>query len=92
MDIINKNINDCIKIMASTANISLAQLARDLGDSPQGLNQRMKLGKLQKDMDYLEKLAAACGFSFQWKFTEETSGTSTEDQESAENDLHITLL
>lgn len=70
MKITDKNINDCIKIMSTAGGLSLAELARRVGDSPQGLNQRMKTGKLQKDIDYLETIAAACGFSFVWSFEE----------------------
>ena len=70
MKIDDKNINDCIKIMSTAGGLSLAELARRIGDSPQGLNQRMKTGKLQKDLDYLQKVAAACGFSFSWSFSD----------------------
>jgi len=70
MDIKNKNINDCIKIMAAAAGLSLADVARAVGDSPQSLNQRFKTGKLQKDIEYLQKVAAACGFVFRWDFIE----------------------
>lgn len=70
MNISDKNINECIKIMSTAGGLSLAELARRVGDSPQGFNQRMKTGKLQKDIDYLEKLAAECGFSFVWSFNE----------------------
>lgn len=70
MKIKDKNINDCIKIMSTAGGLSLAELARRVGDSPQGLNQRMKTGKLQKDIEYLETIAAACGFRFCWSFDE----------------------
>lgn len=70
MDMKNKNINDSIKIMAAAAGLSLADVARAVGDSPQSLNQRFKTGKLQKDLDYIKKLSAACGFSFDYDFTE----------------------
>lgn len=76
MEIKDKNINDCIKIMSTAGGLSLAELARRVGDSPQGLNQRMKTGKLQKDMDYLQKVAAACGFSFRWSFDDDTGSNS----------------
>lgn len=70
MNIENKNINECIKIMAAAGDLSLADVARAVGDSPQSLNQRLKTGKIQKDFDYMQKVAAACGFTFEYRFTE----------------------
>ena len=70
MKIENKNINDSIKIMSAAGGLSLADVARAVGDSPQSLNQRLKTGKIQKDFDYMEKVAAACGFTFEYKFIE----------------------
>lgn len=70
MVIKDKNINDSIKIMCASSGLSLAEVARRVGDSPQGLNQRMKQGKIQKDFEYLGKIADSCGFSFRWELIE----------------------
>lgn len=79
MNIKDKNINDCIRIMAAAAGLSLADVARAVSDSPQGLNQRLKQGKLQKDIDYLQKVAAACGFDLVLEFQEKTAGGCSGD-------------
>ena len=70
MEITDKNITECIKIMAAAGGISLAELARRTNDSPQGLNQRLKSDKLQNDIEYLSRVARACGFRFRWSFEE----------------------
>ena len=68
MNINDKNIENNIKIMSAAAGLSLAEVARRVGDSPQSLNQRLKQGKMQKDLEYLEKIADSCGFDFIWEF------------------------
>ena len=68
MKIDSKNINENIKVMAAASGISLAEVARRVGDSPQQLAQKMKLGKMQKDFEYLQKIADACGYNFEWDF------------------------
>ena len=68
MKIDSKNINENIKVMAAASGISLSEVARRIGDTPQQLAQRMKKGKLQADLDYLEKIADACGYNFEWDF------------------------
>lgn len=76
MNIENRSLNEKIRIMAAASGLSLAELARRAGDSPQGLNQRLKTGKLSADLEYIERLAAACGFSFVWDFVEKPGGGS----------------
>ena len=70
MDINEKDINKNIRMMAAACGLSLAEVARRADDTPQGLNQRMKQGKMQSTLDYIEKIAAACGFVFEYRFTE----------------------
>ena len=74
MKIETKNLNENIKVMAAAAGLSLAEVARRAGDTPQGLNQRLKTGKLSADLEYLERLAAACGFSFEYDFIQKPGG------------------
>lgn len=74
MNIENTSLNENIKIMAAAAGISLAEVARRVGDTPQGLNQRLKTGKLSADLEYLEKIATACGFVFVYDFKRKNDG------------------
>ena len=73
MKIENKNIIESIKIMSAAGGLSLADVARAVGDSPQSLNQRLKTGKIQKDFDYMQKIAEVCGFEFKYEFLEKKS-------------------
>jgi transcriptional regulator with XRE-family HTH domain len=68
MNIENKNINEYIKILAASAGLSLAAVARRVGDSPQQLAQRMKKGKMQADFDYLQNIASVCGYDLKIDF------------------------
>lgn len=68
MEYKNENIENNIKVMSAAAGLSLAEVARRVGDSPQAFNNKLKSGKIQKDFEYLEKIAGACGFSFVWDF------------------------
>ena len=68
MNIETKNINEYIKIMSASAGVPLAEVARRVGDSPQSFNQRLKQGKMQKTLDYIQSVAAACGYNFVYDF------------------------
>lgn len=68
MNIESKNINEYIKIISASAGISLAEVARRIDEKPQQLAQRMKKGKLQSDLEYLQKVANACGYDFIYDF------------------------
>lgn len=70
MEIKEKDIEKCIRILAAAAGLSMAELARRAGDTPQGLNQRLKTGKIQKVLDYLGAVADGCGYEFDYKFIE----------------------
>lgn len=70
MDIKEKDIEKNIKIMAAASGVSLAEMARRAGDTPQGLNQRLRTGKIQKVLDYLSSLAEVVGFDFEYRFIE----------------------
>lgn len=71
MEYINNNLENNIKVMSAAAGLSLADVARRIGDSPQAFNNKLKTGKMQKDIDYLQKVAAACGYRFKWDFIKE---------------------
>ena len=68
MNIETKDINECIKIISASGGVSLAEVARRVGESPQSLNQRLKQGKIQKTLDYLDAIGEACGYKFKWDF------------------------
>ena len=70
MEIKNENIYKSIKIMTAAAGLSEADLARAVGDTPQAFNNKMRREKITGDLDWLEKVAAACGFVFEYRFTE----------------------
>ena len=70
MDMNDKTLETQIKMMCAAAGISLAELARRTGDTPQKLNQRLKTGKMQSVLDMLGDMAAAAGFQFVYEFRE----------------------
>lgn len=71
MEYLSENLENNIKVIAAASNQSLADVARAVGDSPQAFNNKLKSGKMQKDLDYLQKVAAACGYVFKWDFVKE---------------------
>lgn len=64
----NKNVNDEIKILCIRAGVSLAELSRRLGTTPQGMNQKMRAGSFR--VSDLEKIAGVLGYDFFWEFRE----------------------
>lgn len=68
MEYVSENLENNIKVMAAAAGLSLADVARAVGDSPQAFNNKLKSGKMQKDFEYLQKVARACGYVFKWDF------------------------
>lgn len=71
MEYLSENLENNIKVMAAAAGLSLADVARAVGDSPQAFNNKLKSGKMQKDLEYLQKVAGACGYVFKWDFIKE---------------------
>lgn len=59
-------ISEQIKVLCVRQNISLAELARRLGKSPQSFNSKMK--KQSFTVDDLEKIARATGVTFERNF------------------------
>lgn len=55
-----------IKILSNRAGVSLADLARMVGDSPQNFSQKMKRDNFR--VADLEKIADVLGYSFKWDF------------------------
>ena len=68
MEIKNDNLEKSIKVMAAASGLSMADIARGVGDSPQAFNNKLKSEKMQKDIDYLQKIANVCGYDFVWDF------------------------
>lgn len=59
-------ISEQIKVLCVRQNISLAELARRLGKSPQSLNSKMKRGSFT--VEELEEIAKVSGTTFERKF------------------------
>ena len=59
-------LSEQIKILCIRRNISLAELARRLGKSPQSFNSKMKRESFTSNE--LEKIAEATGCAFERKF------------------------
>lgn len=59
-------ISEQIKVLCVRQNISLAELARRLGKSPQSFNSKMK--KQSFTVDDLEKIAEVTGVTFERNF------------------------
>ena len=59
-------ISEQIKVLCVRQNISLAELARRLGKSPQSFNSKMKNQSFT--VDELEKIAEVTGTSFERNF------------------------
>ena len=55
-----------IRLACTLAGISVSELARRIGTSPQNLNQRLKVGRFSTDE--LEKIAKALGAEFRLEF------------------------
>ena len=62
----NITISENIKIMCSRSGVSLSELARLVGDSPQNFTQKMKRDNFR--VADLEKIASVLGYSFKWDF------------------------
>lgn len=59
-------ISEQIKVLCVRQNISIAELARRLGKSPQSFNSKMK--KQSFTVEELEKIAEVTGASFERNF------------------------
>lgn len=59
-------ISEQIKVLCVRTNISLAELARRLGKSPQSFNSKMKRGSFT--VDELDKIAEVTGSTFERNF------------------------
>lgn len=59
-------ISEQIKILCVRQNISLAELARRLGKSPQSFNSKMRKGSFT--IEELDQIAEATGVSFERNF------------------------
>jgi len=59
-------ISEQIKVLCVRQNISLAELSRRLGKSPQSFNSKMK--KQSFTIDELEKIAEVAGVTFERNF------------------------
>ena len=59
-------ISEQIKILCVRQNISLAELARRLGKSPQSFNSKMRRGSFTSEE--LDQIAEATGVSFERNF------------------------
>ena len=70
MEIKNDNIYKSIKVICAAAGMSEADLARAVGDTPQAFSNKMRRGKIQSDIEYLQKVAEAVGFDFEYSFVE----------------------
>jgi len=68
MEYTENNLEKKIKIMCAASGLSMADVARAVGDSPQNFNNKLKNGKMQAVLEYIEKAAAACGYTFVWDF------------------------
>lgn len=62
----NITISEQIKILSGRAGVSLSDLARMVGDSPQNFTQKLKRDNFR--VSDLEKIAAALGYSFIYDF------------------------
>ena len=60
------SISDQIRVLCARLNISMAELARRMGMSPQNLNAKMKRGSFT--VSELDHIAYATGTSFSRKF------------------------
>lgn len=68
MEYLSENLENNIKVIAAASGQSLADVARAVGDSPQAFNNKIKNGKIQRDLEYLQRIAGACGYCFKWDF------------------------
>lgn len=64
----NITISEKIKIMCSRSGVSLSELARMVGDSPQNFTQKLKRDNFR--VADLEKIAAVLGYTFTCDFIE----------------------
>ena len=55
-----------IRVACTLAGVSVAELARRIGTSPQNLNQRLKVGRFSTEE--LERMAQALGAEFRLEF------------------------
>jgi len=62
----NITISEKIKIISKRAGLSLSDLAREVGESPQNFTQKLKRDNFR--VSELEKIAAACGYAFIYDF------------------------
>lgn len=62
----NITISEKIKILCSRAGLSLSDVARAVGDSPQNFTQKLKRDNFR--VSDLEKIAAVCGYAFIYDF------------------------
>lgn len=62
----NITISENIKIMAARADLSLSEVARRFGDTPQNFTQKLKRDNFR--VGDLEKIANICGYTFTWDF------------------------
>ena len=60
------NISEEIRVLCARYNVSLAELARRLGKSPQTFNAKMKRGSFT--ISELETIATALGATFKVEF------------------------
>ena len=64
----NITISEKIKIMCSRSGVSLSELARMVGDSPQNFTQKLKRDNFR--VADLEEIAAVLGYTFTCDFIE----------------------
>lgn len=60
------SISKKIKLACTAAEITISELARRIGTTPQNLNQRLKVDKFSSEE--LEKIASALGCTFSVDF------------------------
>lgn len=60
------NVSEEIRVLCVRCNVSLAELARRLGKSPQSFNAKMKRGNFT--ISELEDIASALGITFKVEF------------------------
>ncbi len=60
------SISKKIKLACTAADVSISELARRIGTTPQNLNQRLKVDKFTSEE--IEKIAAALGCVFTVEF------------------------
>lgn len=59
-------MNEQIKVLCNRENISVSELARRLGKSPQNLTQQLNRGNLR--IEDIEKISNIIGYSFVYDF------------------------